>query len=68
MHCNITLQTILPGCQGNYSLGVLLIRVHHAVQLCYIPLGVGNDGVGELGQVVVGLDVVYPAIKCKEFT
>jgi len=48
------------GSQGN-SLGVLLIWVHHPVHLGNISLGVGNDGVGELREVVVGLDVINPA-------
>merc|ERR1719186_1993698 len=45
------------------TLGILLIRVQHAVQVCHVTLGVGNDRVREPGgQVVVGDDVLDPTI------
>ena len=41
---------------------VLLVGVHHAVHLRHVALGVRDDGVGELGEVVVRLDVGDPAV------
>lgn len=41
---------------------ILLIRVHHTIHLSNISARVSDDGVGELSQVVVRLDVIDPAM------
>ena len=55
-------QLFLPAGERN-PLGILLIRVHHAVQLCNITLRVSDDWIGEpSGEVVVGNDVLDPPV------
>jgi len=49
------------GSESNSS-GILLLRIHHSIHLSYVTLGVSNDWVGELCQVVVSLDVIDPAV------
>ena len=51
----------VPAGDGHAS-RILLIRVHHAVQGGHIPAGVSYDGVGEVLQLVVGNDVLDPAL------
>ena len=53
---------VLPASEGD-TLGILLIRVQHAIKVGHVTLGVGNDWIGETsGQVIVGNDVLDEAI------
>ena len=48
---------------GEGDAGVVLgHRVEHAVLLGHLPAGVRDDGVAEVGEAVVSLDVVDPAL------
>ena len=51
----------LPAGQGDSSV-ILGNRVQHSVLLSDLSGGVGDDGVGEVGQPVVTLDVIDPAV------
>ena len=51
----------LPTGQGDSSV-ILGHRVQHSVLLGDLSGGVGDDGVGEVGQPVVALDVIDPAV------
>ena len=51
----------LPAGQGDSSV-ILGHRVQHSVLLSDLSGGVGDDGVGEVGQPVVTLDVIDPAV------